>query len=204
MYGRATFAIDVSRSSMNVASVTVTAMNHGLMDGFPFDTAALSTHVDRGLDRHSRPQQVLFVLILIEPDSHGESLHYLDVVSGGVLGREQAEQRTGGAGKALDLSLVVSSESVYSDRYGFTRAHVSELRFFEVCGDPDVVQRDNREQTLARLNTMAEFDRFPSDHAAHRRIDFRVAKVQLRGVQIGACLLQMAAGRVRFSAGVGN
>ena len=31
MYGRATFAIDVSSSSMNVASVTVTAMNHGLM-----------------------------------------------------------------------------------------------------------------------------------------------------------------------------
>src|SRR5580704_10843817 len=209
MYGRATFAIDVSSSSMKVASVTVTAMNHGLtedrlMDGFPFDTAALSTHVDCGLDRHSRPQQVLFVLILIEPDSHGESLHYLDVVSGSVLGREQAEQRTGGAGKALNLSLVVTSESVDPDRYGFTRAHMSELRFFEVCGDPDVVQRDNREQTLARLNTMAEFDRFPSDHAAHRRIDFRVAKVQLRGVQIGACLLQMAAGRIRFSAGVGN
>src|SRR5580704_2218566 len=154
MYGRATFAIDVSRSSMNVASVTVTAMNHGLMDGFPFDTAALSTHVDCGLDRHSRPQQVLFVLILIEPDSHGESLHYLDVVPGRVLGRKQAEQWAGGAWKTLNPSLVVTPESVHPDGYGLSGAHVFELRFFEVCGDPDIVQGDNREQTLARLNTM--------------------------------------------------
>src|SRR5580658_10518197 len=99
MYGRATFAIEVSRSSMNVASVTVTAMNHGLMDGFPFDTTALSAHIHRWLNRHARPQHVLFVLILVEPDSHGESLHYLDVVSGCILGREQAEQWAGGAWK---------------------------------------------------------------------------------------------------------
>src|SRR5580658_8134148 len=105
MYGRATFAIDVSSSSMNVASVTVTAMNHGLMDGFPLDTAALSTHVHCWLDRHSGPQQVLFVLIRVEPDSHGESLHYLDEVSGRVLWWEQAEQRTGCAWKTLNLSL---------------------------------------------------------------------------------------------------
>lgn len=31
MYGKATFAIDVSRSSMKVASVTVSAIAHGLM-----------------------------------------------------------------------------------------------------------------------------------------------------------------------------
>ena len=45
MYERATFAIDVSRSSMNVASVTVMAMNHGLTEdrllaGFAFDIKA--------------------------------------------------------------------------------------------------------------------------------------------------------------------
>src|ERR1700733_7904714 len=104
---------------MNVASVTVTAMNHGLMAGFPFDTAALSAHIHCWLDRHSRPQHVCFVLILVEPDSHGESLHYLDVVSGRVLGREQAEQRTGGAWKTLNPSFVIASESVHSDCYGF-------------------------------------------------------------------------------------
>ncbi len=40
MYGSATFAIDVSSNSMNVASVTVTAMSHGLTAGFPFDMIA--------------------------------------------------------------------------------------------------------------------------------------------------------------------
>src|ERR1700722_5690550 len=167
MYGRATFAIDVSRSSMNVASVTVTAMNHGLMAGFSFDTAALSANIHCWLDRHARPQQVFFVLILVEPNSHGESLHYLDVVSGRVLRWEQAEQRTGSAWKALNFSFVVTSERVDSDVYGLTRAHVFELRFFEVCGNPDVVQGNNREQTLARLNTMAKFHCFSFDQTTH-------------------------------------
>src|ERR1700730_14142597 len=34
MYGNDTFAIDVSSSSMNVANVTVSAMNHGFTAGF--------------------------------------------------------------------------------------------------------------------------------------------------------------------------
>src|ERR1700733_224767 len=111
---------------MNVASVTVTAMNHGLMAGFPFDTAALSAHLHCWLDGHSRPQHVFFVLILVEPNSHGKSLHYLDVVSGRVLGREQAEQRTGGAWKALNRPLVIASESIDPDGYSLAGAHVFE------------------------------------------------------------------------------
>src|ERR1700677_3038376 len=133
---------------------------------------AFSTHVHCWLHRHARTQHVLFVLILVEPDSHGESLHHLHVVSGGVLGREQAEQRTGGARKVLNPSLVITPESVDPDCHSLTRTHVFELSFFEVCGNPDVVQGNNREQTLTRLNTLTEFYRFSSDHTAHRRIDF--------------------------------
>ena len=42
MYGSETLAIDVSSSSINVASVTVSAMTHGLM-------AALATFCETGI-----------------------------------------------------------------------------------------------------------------------------------------------------------
>ena len=95
---------------MNVASVTVTAMNHGLTR---WVDACFSVRHDRPsqrtlyrwLDRHARPQQVLWILILIEPDPHRESLHHLHVISGRIFRRKQAEERTGGAWKALDFAL---------------------------------------------------------------------------------------------------
>ena len=85
-----------------------------------------------------------------------------------------------------------------------TGVHVSELRFFEVCSNPDVVQGNDHEQALTRLDTMAQFDRFSSDHAAHRRVDFRVAQIKLSGVEIGAGLFEMPGSRVRLGACVGN
>jgi hypothetical protein len=41
MWGRATLAIEESSTSMNVASVTVTAMIHGLINGRPGTEPAL-------------------------------------------------------------------------------------------------------------------------------------------------------------------
>src|SRR5258708_34188709 len=51
---------------------------------------------------------------------------------------------------------------------------------------------------------MPQLDCFSSDHAGYRGIDFRVAEVKLRGVYIGASLLQVASGRVRLGACVGD
>ena len=79
-----------------------------------------------------------------------------------------------------------------------------ELRFFEVCGNPDVIQGNDREEALSRLNAMAELNCFSSDDAADWGIEFCVAEIELSGMQIGASLLQMSAGRFRLSASVGN
>src|SRR5437016_324330 len=116
MYGKDTFAIDVSSNSMNVARVTVSAMNHGFTAGLPVDIVPPeSANIDGRLERHSGPQQVLRILIFIEPNPHGESLHYLHVIPGRVFRREKAEQRTGSARQTLHFALVVASEGIHSN-----------------------------------------------------------------------------------------
>src|SRR5258708_6379901 len=51
---------------------------------------------------------------------------------------------------------------------------------------------------------MAEFYSLTSNDAADRRVDLRIAKVELGGAQIGAGLLHVSGGRVRPGAGICN
>src|SRR4029077_20568784 len=125
---------------------------------------------------------MLSILILIEPNSHGETLHYFHVVSGRVFWRKQTEKRTARAWKTLPFPLVVPSESVDANRHKLARSHPFQLRLFEVRGDPDVVQWNNDEQALSRLDAVTELNRFSSNHAADWSVDLRVAEIELRAV----------------------
>src|SRR5262249_46559399 len=146
---------------------------------------------------------MLRVLILVEANPHRKALHHFDVVSGRVFGWKQAEHGTSRSRKTLNRSLVVAAERVHSDRDRLTRSHVFELRLFEVCGDPEVIQRDDREQTLSGLHAMPQLHGLSSDYAAHGSVDFRITEIQLSGAQVGASLLQMAACRIGFRARIG-
>src|SRR5258706_1693944 len=147
---------------------------------------------------------MLSVLILIEPNSHRDPLQYFHVVSGRVLWRKQTEKRTGRAWKTLHFPLVVASESVDANCHRLATPHPFELRLFEVRGDPDVVQWNNDEQALSRLDAVTELNRFPSNHAADGSVDLRVAEIELRAVQNGASLLHVSSGRFRLGASVSN
>ena len=57
----------------------------------------LSFRIHRRRHRHAGPQQVLGILARLEHDLHRHALHDLDEVAGGVLRRQQAEARAGGA-----------------------------------------------------------------------------------------------------------
>src|SRR5271167_5154171 len=95
MCGSATLAMLVSSTSMNVASVTVNAMIHGLCfgaqgracagGGAASNTCSLIEpswlELHRGRYRHALPQQVVAVLARIEGDSDGNPLHHFDVIS---------------------------------------------------------------------------------------------------------------------------
>jgi len=132
---------------------------------------------------------MLGILIFIEPNAYGEPLHNFHVVPGRIFRRKQTEKRASGTRKILHHTFVVASERVDPDGNWLPCSHSSELRFLEIGRDPDVVQRNDHKETLSWLHALAEFHRFSSNHAADRRVDFRVAEIELCGEQIGASLL---------------
>src|SRR5580704_3531733 len=96
MYGKATLAMLVSRTSMNAAIATTTPMSQGLNFGRhgsggtsrsgAGSTSALSD-MDFRLHRHSGSQPLVIVLAGIDIDPDGEALHYLHEVSCGIFRR---------------------------------------------------------------------------------------------------------------------
>ena len=96
MYGKATLAMLVSSTSMNAAIATTTPMSQGLNFGRhgSADTSrsgAGSTSalldIDFRLDCHARPQPVVIVLVGIDVDPDGETLHHLHEISRGIFRR---------------------------------------------------------------------------------------------------------------------
>src|SRR5665213_4500839 len=86
--GSATFAMLVSSTSMNVASVTVMAIAHGLKRGrhsaFAGTIGSVAVLIARRLfhshrrhHRHPRPQNMIRVLPRIESDPHRNPLYHL-------------------------------------------------------------------------------------------------------------------------------
>ena len=112
--GRATLATDVSSTSITVASITETAMSHGLKLGTHCCGASTSAiglaevaslpDLDARLSRHARSQQKLVRRILVKYDLYRHPLDDLDEITRRVLSRQQAEPRARSGLKALDLA----------------------------------------------------------------------------------------------------
>src|SRR5580700_10390971 len=102
MYGRATLAMLVSRTSMNAAMATTTAISQGLARGCQTSWRAAATpddvwasairdrdslwvHVHGRSHRHARAQQPFLVVAGIKVDPDRNPLDHLDVVARGVL-----------------------------------------------------------------------------------------------------------------------
>ena len=91
--------MEVSSTSMKVASVTVMAMIQGLTAGrqirrrYPAwrRNSAHCWIQTLGVDRHAGAQQVIVVFSGIEHDLYRDALHYLHIIAGGILRRQQAE-----------------------------------------------------------------------------------------------------------------
>ncbi len=95
MCGSATLAMEVSSTSMNVASVTAMAMIHGLTAGR--HASALSSGPRSrahcriqtlGIDRHARAQLMVLVFAGIEHDLDRNALHHFHIVAGGIFRRQ--------------------------------------------------------------------------------------------------------------------
>ena len=75
---------------------------------------------------------MILVLARIEHDLHGNALHHLHVIAGGVFRRQQAEARAAGAGDAIHVPFDIRGEGVHGDGHALARPHVFELRFLEI------------------------------------------------------------------------
>jgi|SRR5271166_1007460 len=146
---------------------------------------------------------MFWVLTRIYVNPYWKALDNLDVVTTGAFGRKETEERARSAGHVLDGAAKVSTQTIDMDRDGFAWVHAAELCFFEVRCDPDVVDRNDREQCLAGLNAISNLDGLVSDDAANGSVNGGVAEVQFCHPNIGAGLFERTVGRGGLSTGVG-
>src|SRR5579872_3097376 len=191
MCGRATLAMLVSSTSMNAAIATTMAISQGLnfgvqgtgcgetlVAGLSAICPALSVDVHLGIDRHSGSQQMVRILARVKIDADGNPLYHLDVISRGVLGRQQAEPRPTGAPDARHVTVILAIIGIYAEHDLLARLHMLQLRLFEVGRDPDVFQGDQRHQAFAGRHVLADFRALLADDSGGRSVDHRVAQVQ--------------------------
>src|SRR5215475_13594825 len=141
---------------------------------------------------------MLWVLIWIEANPHRQSLYDFNEVAASILGRQKAEQSSSRTGEIFHRSFVITTERIDVDRNRLAGPHVLQLSFLEIRSDPDIVERNKREQTLPRLNPLAKFDRLAPNHPTDRRVYFGVAQIQLGGANVCFCLTHLADARLRF------
>src|ERR1700678_1064455 len=111
MCGSETLAMEESRTSMNVAMVTVSATAHGLCDGFQSRCVPagvmLTPDAYVRLHGHSRTQAIQPVLIRFETHAHRDAPNHLAVISGGVFRRKGAGPGARAAADVLDVAFEI-------------------------------------------------------------------------------------------------
>src|SRR5258708_12756144 len=90
----ATLAIEMSSTSMKAASPTVGAISQRLP---PPAASAISAHLHARHHRHAGAERTAGIQRIVEHDLDRNALHHLDVISRGILRRQQAEGRAAAA-----------------------------------------------------------------------------------------------------------
>lgn len=131
---------------------------------------------------------MLAQLLLIQLDTHRHTLHHLDPVTGGVLRRQQAEGATRTGAQANHFAVVFHLATVYIGRNlrGLIDTDIAQFGFLEVGVHPQLVQRHNRQQGLARGDARAHLHATLGHIARHRRRDGIALHGQPRLRVIGA------------------
>ena len=121
---------------------------------------------------HAGPQQRLLRDLGRNQDAHGQALHDLGEVAGGVVRRQQREHRAGRRREARHSAFQLAArQGIDADRHRLTLANLGELRFLEVGIDIDGVQRHQAGETLGRLHIVADLHGAIADHAVERALE---------------------------------
>src|ERR1700691_5721828 len=151
-----------------------------------------SLHHDFRFDRNPERQRNVGIEPFIDDDLHRHALNDLDEVAGGVLGREGRELRTGAELDAVDMALQPQLRiGIDPDRDVLAGPHVDELALLEVGGDPDF-GRDDRKDLLTGRDVITLFDVALGDPAVLRRLDHGPGQIEIRLIESGLRLLNLA------------
>ncbi|CAD5251153.1 hypothetical protein BOSE21B_10914 [Bosea sp. 21B] len=151
--------------------------------------------VDRDHDRHARAQNVLAGRFRRQDDADRHALDDLGEVAGGVVGRQQGEDRAGAAGNAADRAVEsLAGQGVDGDLRLVADLQRAYLRLLEVGVDIDLVERDDRHQALAGADEVAELHVGVGDEAVDRRRDRHEGEVARRLVLGDLELVDLAGG----------
>jgi len=139
---------------------------------------------------------MLRVLAFIEHNFHWDSLDDLDVIAGGILGRQQTIASACGAPDIENMPLVGSAVSVDRNLCGLPRLHIGQLRFFKVRCDPDVlrIERDDGHELLTWGDVLAGLHRALTYDSTYGRNDSCVLQIELSLLQGRLCLLRLGIG----------
>ncbi len=103
--------------------------------------------LDRGA--HAGPQRRI-VTVHLDGDTHGDALHHLDPVAGGVLGRDDGELRAGRLAEAFHRPVpLVVGVGIHVDRHRLAGPDVGEVGLLEVGFDPSARVRDQAHHRAA-------------------------------------------------------
>src|SRR4029077_659227 len=128
-------------------------------------------------------QAVIVVLAGLEIDANRNTLYDLDVVSGGVFGRQQAELGTAGAADTFHFAAVFAAVGVHAELDQLSRLHAAELRLFEVGCHPDVIDRHHSQQLPAGRDVLPDLHGLFADNPANGSDDGAITQVELRLIE---------------------
>ncbi len=151
---------------------------------------------------HAGPQHEIRILVWLDQDFHRNALHDFDEISGGVLRRQQGLPRTGRSSDGIDHAFELFAIGIHVNANFLTGCDVFELRFLEIRGDVDLIERDDGEKQLSGRNVLAQVHGFLGDLSGDRGGDVSVGEIQLGLLQRGLGALD--GGQRGFVGGFGD
>ncbi|EAU64574.1 conserved hypothetical protein [Stigmatella aurantiaca DW4/3-1] len=152
-------------------------------------------HRDDGA--HARLQRQ-FLQVPVEAHQHGDALHHLHEVAGGVVRGQQREARAAGARQAVHMRPeVLAAKGVHLHIHRLARAHPAHLVLLEVGHHPHVILGNDGHQGALGADHLPHLHRAAAHHAVDGRAHLGVGDGQLGQMQGGAGLLQPRFGQLQ-------
>src|SRR5271170_3223381 len=89
---------------------------------------------------HAGPKLMVTIFAWFKNNLHRHALNDFYVVTRSILRGQQTKQRSRGSRDAIDAPLVGAAVRVKVDLSFLAHAHVFQLGFFEIRGNPDLIQ----------------------------------------------------------------